>query len=286
VRIILALAVLLASGLGIAPAFSAAAGRPARPERVVSLNLCADQYLLALADRAQIASLSPLSRDPEYSFLAGRAGDLPVNGGTGEEILVDEADLVLSGRYGTRVKREMLQRHGVPMMVLDPWRDVAEGREQLLAVAARLGHPERGDALVREIDAALARTKGIARRPATVLILHRRGYVPGERSLVAELLRHMGLTPMQARLGLPLGGLVRLEQLVMDPPDFVVMDEDDARAIDNGTAFRVHPALAQLLPPERRLFLSDRLTICGGPSTPAAIDALAAEVRAKVNGER
>jgi len=143
VRIILALAVLLASGLGIAPAFSAAAGRPARPERVVSLNLCADQYLLALADRAQIASLSPLSRDPEYSFLAGRAGDLPVNGGTGEEILVDEADLVLSGRYGTRVKREMLQRHGVPMMVLDPWRDVAEGREQLLAVAARLRHSER-----------------------------------------------------------------------------------------------------------------------------------------------
>ncbi|ALA17222.1 Fe3+-hydroxamate ABC transporter substrate-binding protein [Chelatococcus sp. CO-6] len=258
----------------------------APPARVVSLNLCADQLLLALADRGQIASLSPLSRDADYSFLAGRVGDLPVNGGTGEEILVGKADLVLSGRYGTRVKRELLERHGVPLMVLDPWRDIAGGREQLTAVAARLGHPERGAALAAEIEAALARTKGLARRPATVLVLYRRGYVPGERSLVAELLGHMGLQPMQARLGLPQGGLVRLEQLVMDPPDFVVMDEADARAIDNGTAFLVHPALAGVLPPERRLFLPDRLTICGGPSTPAAIDALAAEVRAKVNGER
>ncbi len=256
------------------------------PARVVSLNLCADQLLLALADRGQIASLSPLSRDEDYSFLAGLVDDLPVNGGTGEEILVGEADLVLSGRYGTRVKRELLERHGVELMVLDPWRDIAGGREQLRAVAARLGHPERGAALAAEIEAALARTRGIARRPATALVLYRRGYVPGERSLVGELLGHMGLQPMQARLGLTQGGLVRLEQLVMDPPDFVVMDEADARAIDNGTAFLVHPALARVLPPERRLFLSDRLTICGGPSTPAAIEALAAEVRAKVNGER
>ena len=42
------------------------------------------------------------------------------------------------------------------------------------------------------------------------------------------------------------------------------------------------PRLRATIPPERRLYLPDRLTICGGPATPQAIDALAAEVRAKV----
>jgi iron complex transport system substrate-binding protein len=66
------------------------------------------------------------------------------------------------------------------------------------------------------------------------------------------------------------------------PPDYAVMDEGTGEAVDNGSAFLVHPALAEALPRERRLLVSGRLLICGGPSTPAAIDALAAEVRSKV----
>jgi iron complex transport system substrate-binding protein len=55
---------------------SAAVAQP-RPQQVASLNLCTDQLLLALADRAQIASLSRLARDPPVSFLAGQAEGLP-----------------------------------------------------------------------------------------------------------------------------------------------------------------------------------------------------------------
>jgi iron complex transport system substrate-binding protein len=36
------------------------------------------------------------------------------------------------------------------------------------------------------------------------------------------------------------------------------------------------------VPPGRRLALPGRLTICGGPSTPVAIDMLSAAVRATV----
>src|SRR5260370_39386923 len=38
--------------------------------RVASLNLCADQLILLLADRSDIASLSPLAFDPDLSYLA------------------------------------------------------------------------------------------------------------------------------------------------------------------------------------------------------------------------
>src|SRR5262245_2374330 len=54
----------------------ALAGAPALP-RVASLSVCADQYLLALADPSQIAGLSVDATDPALSFYAAKAGAFP-----------------------------------------------------------------------------------------------------------------------------------------------------------------------------------------------------------------
>lgn len=258
---------------------------PARadgPKKVVSLNLCTDLLLMALADREQIASITYQASDPSWSVLSEEAATLPANRGSGEAILMDGADLVLAGPYDGLARRGLLEAHGVPVMVLPPWTSLAEGREQIMAIAARLGHRERGEALIAAIDAALAHAKDAAPAPRTILVMQRRGWVPGGDSMVGELLRHVGLTPFAAALGLPDGGVVRLERVVATPPDYALINESATGAIDNGTAFLVHPALAAAIPPERRLRLANKFTICGGPATPAAIDALVADVRAKV----
>lgn len=252
------------------------------PERVVSLNLCADQLLLALGDRSQIASLSPLVRDPEISLFAQAASRLATNDGKGESILFSGADLVLTGNFGQQARTALLTRQGLDVLSLAPWSSFADGREQIRMVAARLGHPERGEALIKDMDAALARTKDIVPNGRSILVYYRRGWVPASDSLVGELLRHMGFTLHQEALGLDRGGVARLETLVETPPDYLLMDEDASRTVDNGSALLSHPALAQVVPPSRRLVIPGRLTICGGPSTPVLIDALAAEIRAKV----
>lgn len=252
-----------------------------RPRRVASLNLCADQLLLALADRDQIAALTPLVHDRSISFLASEAGGFPVES-QGEALLFRSVDLVLLGRYGTALRQDLLERHDVPVMVLDVWPNLAAGRAEIRAVAARLGHPERGEALVGRIDAALARSKDIVKNRPSILPYYRRGWVPASDSLTGELLRHMGFALHQDAVGLARGGELRLERIVSAPPDYALMDESTGRSVDNGSALLVHPALVAAVPPERRLTISGRLEICGGPATPAAIDALAAEVRAKV----
>lgn len=251
------------------------------PRRVASLNLCADQLLLKLADRAQIASVTFLARDPELSYLAAEAASVPTNGGSGEAILLGQADLVLVGAYDGRARRDLLARQGVPTLLLEPWRDLAHGREQIRLVAARLARPERGEALIAAIDAAFAGAKGAAPAPRSVLVLNRRGWVPGVESVVSDVLRQAGLTPAQDRLGLSGGGLARLERLVSAPPDYAVTGEFDL-GDDQGAAFLAHPALRAALPPERRLRLPGKLTLCEGPSTPALIDHLAAAIRDRV----
>jgi iron complex transport system substrate-binding protein len=267
-----ALALLLAA----APAL---AGEP--PQRIVSLNKCTDQLLLALVEPARIASVSPIGSD-ELSFFAETLKQLPANSGRGESVLLTDADLVLTGPFESHARRDMLRRQGFDVMVVGLWRSLAEGREQIRALARRLGAEPRGEALIGRIDAALERARGAAAAPRTVLVLQRRGYTPGDTSILDELLRHAGLVPHTGRLGVPHGGTVSLERLVADPPDYLLMAESDRGAIDQGSALLWHPALESTIPPGRRLYLPDRLTICGGPATPFAIDALAAEVRAKV----
>jgi iron complex transport system substrate-binding protein len=255
------------------------------PQRVASLNLCADQLLLALAPE-RVASLSPFARDPAMSYLAAEAARHPANGGHGETMIIDRPNLALTGPYDGRARRELLAAHGVEAMVLPPWRSLEDGKSAIAKVAARLGASARGDALNAEIDGALVMSRDIAREtasgPRTVLPLQTRGYTPGEASLTAELLRHMGLVPYQQTIGLKDGGFVRLEQLVANPPDYLLLSRESAQAFDQGSSLLIHPALARVVPQERRLVVPSPLLTCEGPSTPAAIAALASEVRTKV----
>ena len=254
------------------------------PQRIASLNKCADQLLVALVDPARIASVSPIAADA-FSFLADRLKDLPANSGRGESILLSKADLVLAGAFESHVRRHLLARQGFDVVVLEPWTSIADGKEQIRRLSRRLDAEAQGERLIADIDAALARSRAIAPAPRSVLVLQRRGYTPGEASILTELIRHMGLQPYSERLGLPRGGTVPLERIVLDPPDYILMSESDRRGVDQGSALLWHPALLASVPPERRLYVPANLTICGGPSTPFAIDALAAEVRAKVTAK-
>ena len=252
-----------------------------RPSRVVSLNLCADQLLLQLAEPDQIKSLSPLARDRSLSFLAEAARAFPLNDGKGESILFSGADLVLTGTFGQQNRTALLRRQGFDVQPLEPWRSLAHGREQIRLVAARLGQAERGEMLIRDIDAALLRSANVAPAGQSVLTYYRRGWVPATDSLVGEILRHIGFELHQDALGLRRGGVVPLETIVSTPPDYLLLEEGAVRAVDNGSALLVHPALADAVPRQRRMSIPGALSICGGPSTPALIDALAAQARVK-----
>ena len=80
------------------------------------------------------------------------------------------------------------------------------------------------------------------------------------------------------------GGFVRLEQLVATPPDLILVTTQATAPGDQGEALLAHPALAALYPPDRRILLPERLTVCGGPSLPEAIDWLASEARRVTEG--
>ena len=75
-----------------------------------------------------------------------------------------------------------------------------------------------------------------------------------------------------------------LERLVAEPPQLLIVGTSASHAEDQGSALLAHPALLKLFPPEKRIVLPEKLTVCGGPSLPTALDWLMRE-RQRVTGE-
>jgi iron complex transport system substrate-binding protein len=258
------------------PAAAAAPG----PSRIVSINLCADELLVALADPGQVAALSVTATDPRLSYVAEAAKAYRHDAAEAETVVELDPDLVLAGRFTKRATRDMLAALGYRVVLLDPARSIDESIAQIRRIAELVGHPERGAALAARIEAARANAAAAAARARpTAAVYQRRGYVTGSGTLTGDLLDTVGFANAGGGLAGTLGGFVPLERLVATPPDFLVVTSFSAGADDQGSALLAHPALAALYPPAKRISLPERLTVCGGPSLPEAIDWLASEAR-------
>ena len=264
---------------------SAACTEPA-PARIVSINLCADELLVALADPGQIAALSPYATDETLSFVAETARRFRHDASEAETVVDLNPDLVLAGRFTKRETRDLLRSLGYRVVEVDPVRSIANSIGQIREVAALVGHPERGEALVAEIEAARTRALAVAQagRSETAAVYQRRGYVTGADTLTGELMGLVGFTNVGGALAGKVGGFVPLERLVAEPPQLLIVGTSASHAEDQGSALLAHPALLKLFPPEKRIVLPEKLTVCGGPSLPTALDWLMRE-RQRVTGE-
>jgi len=245
------------------------------PRRIVSLNACADQYLIALADRAQVAALTQFARDPDLSFYAREARAYPFTQGQAEAVLALKPDLVIASPY-RRAESLALLKGRVRILEVKPARSFKDVVRQTRQIAAAVGRPARGEALVREMQ---ARVDAAGRRPVSGVAAHyeRAGFVTGPGSLMDDLMQRAGLENLARRMNRGAIGRVSLEEIVYARPDFLVLDAETHAGQDEAGLSLDHPALARAVPPARRLLVPKALTVCGGPSYPAALERLQAE---------
>jgi iron complex transport system substrate-binding protein len=253
----------------------------ARPQRIVSINICADALVLELAPRPSIASVSFLADDPYYSPKAQEAKGIPVNHGKAEEVIGFQADLVIAGEYNESNTVNLLRALGYPVIKLDMPTSVAQTRQQIRLLAAAFGETARGESVIDRLDARLKAVSEVvdAHRPLAVLY-QPNGFTAGPSSLADELLGWAGIDNAAARAGIRFWGNLALERLLLARPDILIFEQGDERGPALAQQLLRHPALEHLEAQVMTLTMPSRYWSCAGPWIAETVESLANARRA------
>ena len=263
----------LALGFALAAtACSAPAEPPADGQlRIASLNPCSDAILAEVAPDKLVA-VSHYSHDPSAgSMPVSEARRWPATGGSVEEILAADANMVVASSFLPPSTRAALDQLGIPVVVLGMSNSVEENLTQVRELADAVGEAQAGEALVARIETALAAAAPTNSDGPQTILWQPGGIVPGEGALVVALMRRVGLQPADATRGLGQGDRLPLEAVLIDPPELLLhageRGDEESRTLH-------HPALRKLA--TRRAEFAPQLYFCGGPSLIRAAERLAA----------
>jgi iron complex transport system substrate-binding protein len=207
------------------------------PVRVVSQTVGNDEFLLALAAPEQIAALSHLARQPEFSAVAAAGAQYPQIGiGDAETILRFSPTLVLCADYSRAELVTQLKRAGVRVLVVERYKTLDDVYATLRLIARELGAEARAEALIGSCQARVAtlETRLRGRRPVRVFAPSVFGMIPGDDTTFADLCAHAGAENLAATLGGLRGHAVTpSEQMLTWPVERIVVATDNpARALE------------------------------------------------------
>ncbi|TRD12840.1 iron ABC transporter substrate-binding protein [Erythrobacter insulae] len=237
----------------------------------VSLNPCVDAILVEIADPDQILALSHYSQDPASSSLdPGVAARFAYTGGTAEEVLAEKPDMVLASSFIAPSLRNALTGLGLRVETFDSPRSIAESIDQIKRLGTLTGNTAAAERLAVRINAIASKQR--PKREITAMLWQSGQIVPGEGTLISELLRRNGFSSHSAKMGLAQADFASLETILANPPEVLLVAGDSAG--------QTHPLLDGLKRTRVETF-DPRLLYCGGPSVIAA-DARIAAIRKNV----
>ncbi|MTH97021.1 ABC transporter substrate-binding protein [Roseibium sp. RKSG952] len=260
----------------------------ARPERVVSINLCTDQLAMLLADPDQLRAVSRLAADPSLSLMSGEADSLAVHSGSAEEIFRLKPDLVLAGTFTSRPTVNLLRRLGVRVEEFEPVRSFNDIAGHTRKLGAMLHREQKAEQLIKALKRDIETTNAAAGSQPQALLgsYGSNSYTTGAGTLENEIVRKAGYRHLGEELGLSGVSQLALETLILSRPDYLLVWDRYANAKTRATEILFHPALDARIGKDRRILADNRYWICGTPLTAQGVSSLAASVRAKETDAR
>ena len=243
--------------------------------RIVSLNLCADAYLMAFAKPEQILGLTQQSSDPTLSAFVEEASNFPVSGGRMSNIIEQHPDIIIINNYSPPPNKALIDRLGIKIVKLDAANSYQTARAEILQLGKAIHRLEAAKAYLAQLDKELeyARHTELTYMPS-IINYQRRGIVVGETHILDDIIQLAGAQNLGRDTGRTIGPM-SLENLIRLQPDYVLSisenDEQTLKAQDRGSEILSHPALQKIFSAERHIYIPQNLTVCAGATTPKAV---------------
>lgn len=267
-------ALALLAALYAAPASAQA---PAKPQRIVSLNVCVDQLLLLLVEPRRIAALTQFATDPDWSNMPREARGFRTTHGRAEEVVPLAPDLVIGGEYSAPDTIALLRRVGQRVEVMRLAHSIEGVRAGMRWMGAVVGEPAKAASLVAELDRRLAAiAAAVPPGPRPVLAFYNAsGYTAEPGTLADDVIRAAGFDNLAGRLGLRIGGRLSLEQVAIARIDALIAADTAETSASRAVETVRHPALARIAARRPFAAIPGRLWTCETPFVAEAAERLA-----------
>ena len=247
------------------------AADPARAQRIVSLDFCADQYVLKFVERERILAVSP-DAGREFSYMREAAAGLETVRPVAEDVIILQPDLVVRSYGGGPRASVLFERAGIPVYDVRWGEDIEEILEVTRETARALGSADRGMAVAAQMQDRLAALRARA-SGIDILYMTPTGVTSGPGSLIHAMLGAAGLQNYQTRPG---WWPIPLERLAYDRPDLVAVAffENLADHPHAWSAIR-HPVARAQLESRAVIPIEGAWTACGAWFLMDAVESLA-----------
>lgn len=188
-----------------------AIAEPWKPS-IVSLDYCADQFVLGLADPEQVLALSPDSEKP-FSHFRDMAQGYPKVRSLSEDILALAPDVVVRSYGGDARNLAFYERFGIRTVQIGYAASLEETVAATRAFAEAIGQPARAEEVLARLSPPAPETGQVA------LYVTPGGVTAGPGTLIDSIFRHAGLGNAATVSG---WSSVPLESLVLSPPALAV----------------------------------------------------------------
>lgn len=267
-------------GLCIVTLFFIGCGSEKQPEkvssdsapRIVSLDFCADQYVLGLLEKDRILALSP-DAEKSFSYEKEKARGVRTVRPSIEDILLLRPDIVVRTYGGGPMITAFLERAGIKVIQIDYTSDLASVMAAISKTAQALDVPARGQEIIDDMEERLSSIRAIDGTYQT-MYLTSKGAIASQQTLIDELFSHAGLVNFSSQSG---WSRLPLERLAYEKPDLIATGffETSDRISDIWTSTR-HPVVKRALKKTPRVDIPGALTACNSWSLIDAVEILSA----------
>lgn len=239
-------------------------------KRVVSLDYCADQFVLGLMPKDQIAALS-MDAERDFSYLRERAIGIPQVRPSAENVLAYQPDVIMRSYGGGPDAKKFYENLGIQVVQIGYHDSIEKVKTEIARLAGVLDQEQKGQALIADMNTRLAALANNQRQ--SVLYVTPGGITSGTGTLIDELITSAGLTNYMQKPG---WHSIPLEQLTLKQPELIAtafyrVDSDH----QNFWSASRHPIIKREFEKTKKIALDGATTACGGWFLLDAIESLA-----------
>lgn len=231
--------------------------------KAMSINACADQLLLALADPEQIVSLSYYASDKLSSAKAEQAELFPRNYMSAEEVLAADPDILFSSSFEKPAINKVTKALNIRTYYFGVPANTQEAMKLVSSAGEALMQEDRAKKLNEEILEAI---EPVNAKPISAIIYFQGGYSAGANTLIDEIMTGAGFYNMARDFGVGNWGRIDIEQIIDNPPELLIIADTFSNGALQERSLR-HKSLYHRGLGIKFAHFPNHYSYCGGPVT-------------------